>query len=227
MNEKAAMFLPAAVLLGGVLLISGIREQYVVQPKQPMNSIPNTFLELSGTDIVVAEQERKIAGMSDYVMRSFGPSSAPLFTVYVGYYDRQVQGKSIHSPKNCLPGAGWEIITSTHVPLSGGSPTDGTLNRVLLGNKGVRALVYYWYQGRGRVASNEYRVKWDLLRDAALYGRTEEALVRIVVPVKPLPAGQSPKIDDASVAAADLVAQRVARELAPAVKQVLPTFPSS
>ncbi len=227
MNEKTVIFLPAAVLLGGVLLISGIREQYQVQPKQPMKAIPSTFLDMPSTDIVVAEEERKIAGMSDYVMRSFGPDSAPLFTVYVGYYDRQVQGKSIHSPKNCLPGAGWEIMTSTRVPLPGGSAADGTVNRVLLGNKGVRAMVYYWYQGRGRVASNEYRVKWDLLRDAAMYGRTEEALVRIVVPVAPLGAGQAPTINDASVAAADELAQRIARELAPAVKQVLPTFPST
>jgi hypothetical protein len=43
--------------------------------------------------------------------------------------------------------------------------------------------VYYWYQGRGRVAASEYQVKWELLRDAALRARTEEAMVRIVVPL--------------------------------------------
>jgi EpsI family protein len=58
-----------------------------------------------------------------------------------------------------------------------------TVRRYLLAKQASRALVYYWYQGRGRVSSNEYKVKWELLRDAALKGRTEEALVRIVLPL--------------------------------------------
>jgi hypothetical protein len=44
--------------------------------------------------------------------------------------------------------------------------------------------VLYWYQGRGRVESNEYAVKWNLLRDAAVRQRSDEALVRVVVPVQ-------------------------------------------
>jgi hypothetical protein len=71
--------------------------------------------------------------------------------------------------------------------------------------------VYYWYQGRGRVAHNEYRVKYELLRDAAVLGRTEEALVRIVVPV----------ISN-DVAAADALAMRIAGDLADDVERVLP-----
>ncbi len=46
-----------------------------------------------------------------------------------------------------------------------------------------RALILYWYQGRGRVQADEYAVKWQLLRDSALRGRSEEALVRIVMPI--------------------------------------------
>ena len=95
------------------------------------------------------------------------------------------------------------------------------MNRVLLANKTVRAMVYYWYQGRGRIASSEYGVKWDLLRDAALYGRTEEALVRIVVPVND-PVMGAGTIDDAAVREADAMAMRVAAELAPAVDRVMP-----
>ena len=68
------------------------------------------------------------------------------------------------------------------VALPGGD--SARVNRYLLANKGAQALVYYWYEGRGRVEPSEYRVKWNLIRDAARYGRTEEALVRIVVPVE-------------------------------------------
>ena len=85
------------------------------------------------------------------------------------------------------------------------------MNRYVLRNKQSTAIAYYWYQGRGRVTANEYRVKWNLLRDATIHGRTEEALVRIIVPVT-----------EAGDAAADALAQRVAPLLMQEVQRVLP-----
>jgi hypothetical protein len=85
------------------------------------------------------------------------------------------------------------------------------INKYELVNEDRRAIVYYWYQGRGRVAHNEYRVKYELLRDAAILGRTEEALVRIVVPVV-----------QNNVAAADQLAMQIAGDLADDVERVLP-----
>lgn len=214
-------FVPVAVLGAGVLLISGMREQHAVAPRTTMTAIARSYLNLSSTDIVVPEEERKVAGMTDYVMREFGPTSAAAFSVYVGYYDRQIQGKSIHSPKNCLPGAGWEIMETTRLPIPS-SMTPGTVNRVLLANKGVRALVYYWYQGRGRVEASEYVVKWNLMRDAALFGRTEEALVRIVLPI----AGRSDAEVKAAIARADELSKTLVPSLITEVRAALPASPS-
>jgi EpsI family protein len=87
------------------------------------------------------------------------------------------------------------------------------VNRYELANGERRALVYYWYQGRGRVAANEYRVKLDLLRDATFRGRTEEALVRVVVPL-------SAEVTDS---AAEAMARQVTAELIPEIGAVLPT----
>jgi len=224
--NRFSTFAPAIALLAGLLLISGVREQYQTLPAQPMKAIPLTLMGQTGREQVIDSAERKVAGMSDYVMRSFGADSAnPEYSLYVGYYDRQVQGKTIHSPRNCLPGAGWEIMSASRIPVPGGTP--GTINRVILVNSGVRALVYYWYQGRGRIESSEYRVKWDLLRDAALHGRTEEALVRIVVAVDATTPGAMPKADDPQVQKADVIARRVAEEVTPMVAKVLPVFPGA
>ena len=224
--NRFSTFAPAIALLSGVILISGVREQHQVAPAQPMKAIPLTVMGHTGREQVIDSAERKVAGMSDYVMRNFGADSAnPQFSLYVGYYDRQVQGKTIHSPRNCLPGAGWEIMSASQIPVPGGTP--GTINRVILANSGVRALVYYWYQGRGRIESSEYRVKWDLLRDAALYGRTEEALVRIVVAIEPVAPGTMFKSDDPQVKAADVIARKVAEEVTPMVAKVLPAFPGA
>jgi EpsI family protein len=225
--NRLVTFGPALALLAGVILISGAREQHQMPAVQPMNAIPATFDGVTGSDLKVPEDQRKIAAMSDYMQRLYGKDTLNWnYQVFVAYYDRQVQGKAIHSPRNCLPGGGWEIMSSQRIPVPSGGP--GTVNRVIIGNAGVRALVYYWYQGRGRVESNEYRVKWNLLRDAALYGRTEEALVRIIVPIAPpAVAGTMPSADDAEVAAADATARRVATELAQRVSRVLPPPPGA
>lgn len=218
---RVAAFLPTAVLGAGVLLISGMRAQHAVQPRTPMAAIPKSYVQLSSKDAIVPEEERRVAGMTDYVMRTFGADSAAAFSVYVGYYDRQVQGKSIHSPKNCLPGAGWEIMESERLPQPAAAP-GATVNRVLLANKGVRALVYYWYQGRGRVEASEYIVKWNLMRDAALYGRTEEALVRIVLPI----TGRNDAELRASIAKADALSKRLVPTLVSDVRRAMPESPS-
>lgn len=223
MNQKLVPFLPAGVLLVGVLFISGIRPQLVMKPVQPMSAIPTVYEGATGKDIPIAKEEQRIAGMSDFILREF-PRGAGTWSIYVGYYDRQVQGKTIHSPKNCLPGAGWDIMENDAVPIGAASGPDVPhVNRVVLANKGQRALVYYWYQGRGRIAHNEYKVKWDLLRDAALHGRTEEALVRLVIYVPPVATGTAKK-DDAAMLSADSLAHRVMNPLAESVYKVLPPF---
>jgi EpsI family protein len=85
-----------------------------------------------------------------------------------------------------------------------------TVNRYLLEKESNRAIVYYWYQGRDRVSWNEYAVKWELLRDKAVHGRSEEALVRIVVPLR----GRDTQT-------ADSIASAAAREVVPALFTLL------
>lgn len=178
----------------------------------PIASINHTFAGIAGLDVEVPEDQRRVAGFTDYIYRTHEVAGVQRFSVYVGYYDEQRQGKTIHSPRNCLPGAGWEPVDAREVSLVTSDGRTVRVNRYHLVRAAEQAFVYYWYQGRGRVAANEYYVKFELLRDAALRGRTEEALVRIVVPLTSTPA------------AADSVALAVGAALVPAVDRVLPTF---
>jgi EpsI family protein len=159
--------------------------------------------------------------MTDYVARVYARDSIVAFTTLVSYYDRQSQGKTIHSPRNCLPGAGWEVLRpGTRAVEANGVPY--VVNHYTLKNGPATAIVYYWYQGRGRIVASEYQVKWNLLRDAALLGHTEEALVRVVSYVNP-PAGAR---DSASVerafADADSTGESIASKLIGEVTRVLP-----
>ena len=232
-STSAQRFLPAALLGVGCVLISGAREQLKLPPRGDMAQIQMDAPGYRRNDVVVPEEERKIAGMSNYTLRTFQRDSTdPGFSVYVGYYDYQVQGKTIHSPKNCLPGAGWEAVENGTRTLAVDGGRTVTVNRYFAANteQNAQAMVYYWYQGRGRIEANEYRVKWNLLRDAALHGRTEEALVRIVVPIVP-PRGASVRADSPEMVAvraqADSLASRMTRQLAPRVDAVLPAPPAA
>jgi len=213
-------YVPALILAGGFLFVSSTRGQKAVPLSAPIDSVLPSLDGYSVRDQKVSDEERRVAGMTNYVARVYSRNTLVAFTTLVSYYDRQTRGKSIHSPRNCLPGAGWEI-------LSGGTQTvtaNGAayvLNRVMLKNRGALAVVYYWYQGRGRVVASEYAVKWNLLRDAALRGHTEEALVRVVVPVQPAADG-TPREAEARVAEASSLGQVIAERLIGEVDRVLP-----
>jgi len=203
-------YLPASVLGAGCLLIGTTTQQKDMPLAAPLASLPQVVAGYQGADRVLSAEERRVAGVSAYLFRAFTREGAqPDFTLYVGYYDQQLQGKTIHSPKNCLPGSGWEVISSSEERL----PTPMgpvSVNRYVLVNEHRRAVVYYWYQGRGRVEGNEYRVKLQLLRDSAFRGRSDDALVRVVVPVTS---------NDSSAA---VLGRKVSAELVPELFKVLP-----
>jgi EpsI family protein len=204
---------PGVLLAAGSLLTLGVDRQRDVPLARSLDSIPLTLAGRPGQAGTISQEQQAVAGMSSYLVRWYDGDVAP-FEIYVGYYESQTQGRTIHSPKNCLPGSGWEALNQSETTVTTASGPV-VVNRYLLQNKERRALVYYWYQGRGRVAANEYGVKWDLLRDAALRGRTEEALVRIVVHF-------NERTDEPSAVA---WASRAAADLIPAVQSALPDWP--
>ena len=103
--------------------------------------------------------------------------------LYVGYYRSQRTGATYHSPKNCLPGAGWQFVQSDYVtvPLSGTSGV--TINKVLIQKGLEKQVILYWYHDRGRVIASEYWAKGYMIWDAMTRNRTDGSLVRISIPV--------------------------------------------
>ena len=223
MTTALARWTPAALLAIGSLVTVGMDTQRAVPLERELaDAVPSDLAGFVATDRPISDEELRAVGVSDYLFRVFMPveservPAAPLaaaagapFSLYVGYYERQERGRTIHSPKNCLPGAGWEALTSTTREVRVGS-REHTVNQYLIQRGEQQAMVLYWYQGRGRVEANEYRVKFDLLRDTAFRGRSDEALVRIVVPV------------DGSQQEAIGRAAAVAQVVIPALSEALP-----
>jgi EpsI family protein len=104
-------------------------------------------------------------------------------SLYIAYFETQQTGQAPHSPKNCLPGNGWtpSEVGTIQVDVRDHSPVDVNKYVVSLGDK--KSVVLYWYQSHGRVVAEEYKAKFFLVADSVRYHRSDEALVRVVVPV--------------------------------------------
>ena len=216
------LFAPAALLLAGCLLQVGVRPQHTAPLPGPLRAMPVALAGTDGRDREMSDEERRASAVTDYVFRTFGPDSQTAFSLYVAYYQRQATGRAIHSPRNCLPGVGWQTVEAGKASvIVDGRPV--TVNRYILASGQSQALVYYWYQGRGRVAHNEYTVKWDLLRDAVAHGRSEEALVRLVIPIRRAP-GYTTDAWRRRINEAEDVARSAAAEMIPRLERALPTW---
>jgi exosortase D (VPLPA-CTERM-specific) len=147
--------------------------------------------------------------LDDYVIADYArPGDAPV-NLYIAYYASQRAGQSAHSPSSCLPGAGWRMsefavrdIANVNID---GQPL--RVNRTVIAQGEARQLVYYWFQQRGRVDTNEYVVKWHLLWDSLWRQRSDGALVRFVTPLR---GGEDVAAGDARLTAfAQQAAQRL------------------
>ncbi len=125
--------------------------------------------------------------LDDYLLANYADDAGDAVNVYVAWYNSQRKGEAVHSPRSCLPGGGWQMRDFGQRELAGanfaGAPLRVNRAVVELGNQ--RELVYYWFQQRGRVITNEFAVKWYLFWDALTRHRTDGALVRLIIASPP------------------------------------------
>jgi EpsI family protein len=153
--------------------------------------------------------------LSDYTIVNYRDGTGQQVNVYIAYYQTQRKGESIHSPKSCLPGSGWEFRQAGRVgiPLSS---TDGfksiPVNRAVMTKSGYKQLAYYWFPMRGRILTNIFEMKLYNFWDALTQQRTDGALVRLITPIR-----KNESIEDA-----DARLQAFTREMVPVLNKFLP-----
>lgn len=170
-------------LLGSSIV--GLRLLSHGEPVALSEGLENVPLVLSGwrgRDLEMDTRELKSLRVDDYLNRSYQDKSGQLIGLYIAYYKSQRTGVTIHSPKNCLPGAGWEPLRSGHQMLLLPDGKQAAVNMYLI-EKGLdQELVLYWYQSHGRIVSSEYWAKIYMVLDGLRLNRTDSALVRVVTP---------------------------------------------
>jgi EpsI family protein len=133
----------------------------------------------------VEQEIRDQLKADDLLNRLYGDSeSHTAVGLFVAYFKTQRTGQSPHSPKNCLPGSGWEPEATGFLDVAvEGQPEPIRINRYVVSHGDEKSVVLYWYQSRRRVIASEFSAKFWLVMDSIRYHRSDTALVRVTIPV--------------------------------------------
>jgi EpsI family protein len=183
MQTRIVILLVGLVIAAGAVARADRQEQ--VPLRQSFSDFPMSFAGWRGIqqepfdDNVLA-----VLGVDDYLTRAYLRAEGGV-GLYIGYWESQKQGDTIHSPQNCLPGAGWAPVSRAGLTIPDPRATPGnlTVNRFVI-QKGLdRQLVLYWYQSHGRIVASEYWGKIFLVTDAVRLNRSDGAVVRVMAPI--------------------------------------------
>jgi EpsI family protein len=203
----------ALLLAGAVVTLYARPGRDRIPARQPLVQLPAAIDGWAGADVPIDQETRDVLGDGDFLERSYtmAEQRSPI-DLFVAYFPSQRTGSTIHSPKHCLPGAGWAFDSSRYVDLEDAAGHSHRVGEYVISNGQLRQFVIYWYEAHGRSVASEYAAKVYLVTDAMRMNRTDGALVRIITPI----------VSDGGEAQAKARAEGFARQLAPMLTRFIP-----
>jgi EpsI family protein len=166
------------VLVGGIFATHSVPSSNVPGTRRPLREFPAEVSPWRSEDRPYKPDVEQAIGADDYINRVYSGGTLPI-QLFVGYYKDQRSGDRIHSPRNCLPGSGWEPVHSGRVQIGSEQGRPVMVNEVLVEQGTSRDMVLYWYQSHRRIIASEYWAKYWLVVDALRHRTTDGAMVRI------------------------------------------------
>jgi EpsI family protein len=183
-SSWARFLVVVAILAGTAAFLRARSGAEDVPAHQPLSAFPMEVGEWAGQEIVIHEDVKRILGDGEFIHRAyFDRSSGASVALFIAYFPTQRTGSTMHSPQNCLPGAGWSPVSFHRVTLRRPDGSPMVVNRYIIGKGPERQMVYYWYQAHGRVVASEYWAKFWLVADSMRLNRSDGALVRMIISV--------------------------------------------
>ena len=203
-------------LVAATIFLANARRSELPVERLPFKQFPMTVESWRAVEDPPMDKDVvKVLGVDDYLSRAYYKPDGAAVGLYMGFYGSQRQGDTIHSPLNCLPGAGWEPVSQGRLRIADVAGREMEVNRFIV-QKGLdRQLVLYWYQSHGRVVASEYVSRLYLIKDAIRLNRTDGSMVRVIAPI---PVGM-----EDNGASAERLALEFVRSLVPQLSSYLPS----
>lgn len=174
----------AAMLAGTALLLHWRGQVEASPPRKPLASFPLQLGNWQGSDIPIPQPILDVLGAGEFTERNYSRNpEEPSINLFLAYFPSQRMGVTMHSPQNCLPGAGWAPVEAARINLAVPGAGQIRVNRYIVAKGLDRALVLYWYQEHGRAIASEYWAKFYLVADSIQMNRSDGALVRVITPI--------------------------------------------
>jgi EpsI family protein len=174
------------VLLAGTgVFLQGRKHNEILPSREPLAQFPHQLGAWEGTDVSIPPDVREVLGSGDFLLRVYiyNPPTEPSVDLFLAYIPSQRDGDTLHSPRNCLPGAGWSPLESSQLSISLPGQPAFRANRYVIAKGSERQLVFYWYWAHGRAVASEYWAKFYLIADSIRLHRSDGSLVRVATPL--------------------------------------------
>lgn len=185
MKLSTRVALSTALLLGAALVLQLRSTGEAVPIRRSLDEFPLSIGDWQGREATIFEVEiLNVLKVKDYLMRRFVDPAGRSLWLYIGYWDTQRKGAQPHSPRNCLPGGGWEPLEAKRISIPLPAPYGSiTVNSYLIQKDQAQQLVFYWYHAQGKAVAGELDARIQMVRNAILRNRTDGALIRVSSPV--------------------------------------------
>ena len=189
--KSARFWVVVALLASTVFVLESRGDVDLVPASDPLSLMPRSFGQWTAQDIPLTDDTLEVLGKGDFLNRIYsvpqepGSPAIPPVSLFIGYFASQRTGQTMHSPQNCLPGAGWTFESKKYTTLQDIAGKNYNVGEYVISNGDSKQFVIYWYQAHGRSIPNEYVAKGYMVTDAIRLNRTDGALVRVITQVMP------------------------------------------
>ena len=169
----------AVALLAAVVTFYVDSKPEFIPERPKLVLFPEKIDNWTGRSYAGSLEQMEALGADDHLFADYRQEDDKLVDLYIAYFDRQSDDKNPHSPKACLPGTGWDIVSIDQVEKQIGSDRTIPINRMIIQKGEHKQMLYYWFNLHGRKIADEYQMKAYMLRDRLLLNRSDGAIVRL------------------------------------------------
>jgi exosortase D (VPLPA-CTERM-specific) len=221
-TETAAKALNSSIYTVFLVLIigGGLSEKLntrvdIIPQRKDFLSFPSQIASWHGQNEYLGQAYLDELKLTDYVMMNYVKTETnDKINFYSAYYQSQRKGAGVHSPRTCISGSGWRITLFEELNLPNfkidGEPLK--VDRAIIESGESKQLVYFWFQQRGRILTDEIKMKWYIFLDSMMENRTDGSLIRLITEIN--------KSEDISVA--DQRIQTFMKDLLPLLDDYIP-----